>query len=202
MAEPAVLAAAVAKKAAKGGQGEEIEIPYLGGAEKKKVRVTVEVRRNRDDEDFEEVGEAETWKMGNPWQPVPRRSYFVKKNAHVTVRMTNLENRALTLQVTHVDESFKHAKMEEVLVASRGVYEYKLDRSEGEDRESLQVCDSAGGLSLMLSVQEELAAMEKKRKKRARGEGSVESPIRFEDADLDQALRRLRLLGVGAGGAS
>jgi hypothetical protein len=53
----------------------------------------------------------------------------------------------------------------------------------------------------MLSVQEELAAMEKKRKKRARGEGSVESPIRFEDADLDASLRSLRLLGVGAGGA-
>jgi hypothetical protein len=140
--------------------------------------------------------------MGNPWQPVPRRSYFVKKNAHVTVRITNLEIRGLTLQVAHVDENFKHANMEQVLLTCRGVYELKLDRSEGEDRESLKVCDSGGNLALMLSVQEELAAMEKKRKKRARGEGSAASPVRFDDSDLDASLRSLRLLGVSAGGAS
>ncbi len=121
---------------------------------------------------------------------------------HVTVGITNLESRGLTLQVTHVDESFKHAEMEEVTLKPNGVYEYPLMRVEGEDRESLKVCDSGGNLALMLSFQEELAAMEKKRKKRARGEGSVESPIRFGDADLDASLRSLRLLGVGAGGAS
>ncbi len=68
-----------------------------------------------------------------------------------------------------------------------------------EDRESLQVCDSAGGLALMLSFQEELAAMSKKRKG---GDGSAAAPIRFDDSDLDASLRSLRLLGVGAGGAS
>jgi len=86
--------------------------------------------------------------------------------------------------------------MEEVFLTCRGVYEYKLERREGEDRESLQVFDSAGGLSLMLSFQEELAAMSKKRMVEV-ADGSAAAPIRF-DADLDKALRSLRLLGVGA----
>jgi hypothetical protein len=200
MAEPEVLAAAVAKKAAEGGKGEEIEIPYLKEA-KKKVNVTVEVRDNWDEEDFEEVSEEKTWKMENPYRAAARRNYFVKKSARVTVGITNLESRGLTLQVTHVDENFKFKKMEEVFLTCRGLYKYELERFEGEDRETLQVCDSAGGLSLMLSFQEELAAMSKKRKV-AVGDGSAAAPIVFEDADLDQALRSLWLLGVGAGGAS
>jgi hypothetical protein len=169
----------------------------LGGGEKKKVRVTVEVRRNRDDEDFEEVSEEKTWKMGNPWQPVQRRSYFVRTSAYVTVRITNLESRELTLQVTHVDENFRHAKMEEETLKPNGVYETSLTRVDGEDRESLQVCDSGGNLALMLSFQEELAAMSKKRKVKV-GDGSAAAPMVFEDADLDKALRSLRLLGVSA----
>ena len=175
--------------------GEVIEIPYLKEA-KKEVRVTVEVRRNWGDADFEEVSEEKTWKMDNPYGVVQRRSYFVKKSARVTVGITNLENRGLTLQVTHVDENFKCAKMEEVFLACRGVWEYELERTEGEDRESLQVCDSAGGLSLMLSFQEELPAMSKERARVAgSGSGSAAAPIEFEDSDLDVSLRSLRLLG-------
>ena len=148
-----------------------------------------------------QVSEEKTWKMENPYRAVARRNYFVKKSACVTVGITNLESRGLTLQVTHVDENFKFKKMEEVFLTCRGLYKYELERFEGEDRETLQVCDSAGGLSLMLSFQEELAAMSKKRKVEV-GDGSAAAPIRFvEDADLDKALRSLRLLGVGAGGA-
>ncbi len=188
MAGPEAVATVVAKKEAK---GEVIEIPYLKEA-KKEVRVTVEVRTNWDEEDFEEVSEEKTWKMENPYGVVQRRSYFVKKSARVTVRLTNLESRGVTLQVVHVDENFKHEKMEEVFLTCRGVYEYKLERREGEDRESLQVFDSAGGLSLMLSFQEELAAVSKKQKV---GDGSAAAPIRFDDSDLDVSLRSLSLLG-------
>jgi hypothetical protein len=91
--------------------------------------------------------------------------------------------------------------MEEETLQPNGVYEYPLTRVDGEDRESLKVCDSGGNLALMLSFQEELAALRKKRTV-AVGDGSAAAPIVFADADLDQALRRLRLLGAGAGGAS
>ena len=99
------------------------------------------------------------------------------------------------MQVTHVDESFKHAEMEEETLKPNGVYEYPLMRVEGEDRESLKVCDSGGNLVLMLSFQEELAAMAMSRKRKlGDGDGSKKEPIRFEDSDLDVSLRSLSLL--------
>ena len=171
--------------------GEIIHIPYLQEADKKKVKVTVQVRRNRDDVDFEHVSESNTWTMGNPYNPVQRRSYFLKKSVNVTVGVQNLEGQALILQVTHVDENFKHAEMEEVSLKPNGVYEHGLVRSDGEDRESLKICDRAGNLSLMLSFQEELPVISKKRSRR---DGSAADPIEF-DSDVGASLRSLYSLG-------
>ena len=175
--------------------GETMQIPYLTvkDEDKKNVNVTVEVRMNRDDVDFQLVHESNTWKMENYYKPVQRRSYFVKKSARVTIGIQNLEPAALILKILYVDENLDPGAMQTVTLQPNGVHKIQLDRSDGEDRESLKICDSSGKLSLMLSVQEELPSMSRKR---SLGEGSAAAPIRFDDdSALDMSLRSLRLMG-------
>jgi hypothetical protein len=176
--------------------GEIIQIPYLTvqDKDKKSVKVTVEVRRNWDDgNDFELVHESKIWKMGNPYNRVQRRSYFVKKNKHVTIGIQNLESAALILKILHVDENLDPGDMKTVTIQPHDVYKFMLERADGEDRESLKIFDSSDQLSLMLSVQEELPDMSRKR---LRGEGSAATPIEFDDeSELDMSLRTLSLLG-------
>ncbi len=175
--------------------GEIIQIPYLTvqDKDKKSVKVTVEVRRNHDDDDFELVHESKIWKMGNPYIRVQRRSYFVKKNKHVTIGIQNLESAALILKILHVDENLHPGDMKTVTLQPHDVYKFMLDRADGEDRESLKIFDTSDQLSLMLSVQEELPDMSRKR---VRGDGSADNPIELgHESELDMSLRTLSLLG-------
>lgn len=169
--------------------GEIIDIPYARTT--KKVKVTVQVHTNwGDGDDFDLVHESNIWKTDGD-HALPRRSYFVKQCAHVTIGIRNVEAEALTLQITHVDENLDPGDMKTVIIEPRGVFEFSLERAHGEDRECLKICDIAGKLSLMLSFQEELPVMSRKRSRVGGSAGEVVDPTN----ELDMHLRSLCLLG-------
>ncbi len=170
-------------QANEGDEGEILDVPIK--KETKKVRVTVQVRRNPDDDDFHHVHEDKIQKMQNEYRSVQRRNYFVRRSAHLTVGIQNLESTPLILQIQHVDENLDPGEMKTVTIQPNAVYELLMRRSVGEDRESWKIFDSSGALAMLLSFQEELPS-----RKRPLPGASADTVI-----DLRASLQSLYVLG-------
>jgi hypothetical protein len=145
----------------------------------------VHVRRNHDDDDFELVHESNIQKMENEYRTVQRRNYFVKRSAHLTVGIKNLESTALILHTQDVDENLDPGERKTATIQPNAVYELLMERSDGEDRESWKIFDSSGALALLLSFQEELPS-----RKRPLPGASADTAI-----DLRASLQSLYVLG-------